>query len=94
MVNVINYLIFIVSTIMTYILGIISKKHKWNETLPIPIQNCLVGIIVFILTYVFCLFMKTELRSDEILEQILLSMGGVGTATLGYDIQKKNEEGK
>ena len=88
MTNVINYLIFIVSTTMTYILGIQSKKHKWNDTLPIPIQNCLVGIVVFILAYVFCLIMKKDINAEYILEQILYAMGGVGTATLGYDTQK------
>ena len=92
MTNVITYLIFIVSTTMTYIFGILSKKHKWNDTLPIPMQNCLVGVIVFILSYVFCLIMKIDLNPDEILKQILISMGGVGTATLGYDIKKVNKE--
>jgi hypothetical protein len=92
MTNVINYLIFIVSTTMTYILGIQSKIHKWNDTLPIPMQNCLVGIIVFILAYVFCLITKTEANIDDIIQQILLSFGGVGTATLGYDMQKVGKE--
>ncbi len=88
MINVINYLTFIVSTTFTYIMGILSKKYKWNDTLPIPLQNVLIGIIVFILAYAFCFIMKIEIKSKDILEQIIYAMGGVGTATLGYDTQK------
>lgn len=88
MANVINYLVFIVSTGMTYFLGILSKKHKWNDTLPIPIQNCFVGIVVFVLAYVFCLITKKNINAEYILNQIVSSMSGVATATLGYDIQK------
>lgn len=90
--NLIKYLVFIVSTCLTYFLGIMSKKHKWNETLPIPIQNCIVGVVVFVLAYVFCLIMKIKINPDEIVQQILLAFGGVGTATLGYDIKKVRKE--
>ena len=86
--SVIKYLVFIVSTLLTYVLGLISKKHKWNDTLPIPIQNFLVGVAVFVLAYVFCLIMKYNLKPDELIQQILLSMGGSGLATLSYDTQK------
>lgn len=94
MTDIINYLIYITSTLFTYILGLISKKHKWNEELPIPIQNILIGLIVFVFAYVFCLITKIELNSQEILKQILFSMGGAGTATLGYDTTKINKEDK
>ncbi len=90
--DIIKYLVFVVSTLLTYILGLISKKHKWNEALPIPIQNCLVGIVVFLLAYVFCLIMKIEIEPNNIIQQILFAMGGAGTATLGYDTQKINKE--
>lgn len=86
--NIIGYITFIVSTTFTYLMGILSKKYKWNDTLPIPIQNVIVGIIVFILAYAFCFIMKIEMESKDILEQIIFAMGGVGTATLGYDTQK------
>lgn len=92
MVNVVGYLVYIVSTVFTYVFGILSKKHKWNESLPIPIQNFVVGLVVFVLAYVFCLVMKVNLSPEEILHQIIFAIGGAGTATLGYDTQKKMEE--
>lgn len=90
--NIINYLIFIVSTATTYGLGILSKKHKWNETLPIPLQNCFVGIVVFVLAYVFCLIMQKDVSTELIFEQIVSTMFGVETATFGYDIKKSYKE--
>ena len=90
--DIIKYLVFVVSTLLTYILGLISKKHKWNEALPIPIQNCLVGILVFLFAYVFCLITKTDVEPNDIIQQIIFAMGGAGTATLGYDTQKINKE--
>lgn len=92
MIDCISYLTFIVSTTFTYILGIISKKHKWNELLPIPIQNFLIGIIVFVLSYVFCLITKNQFEPNLAIQQIMFAFGGVGTATLGYDMQKNNKE--
>lgn len=79
----INSLIFITSTLMTYIMGILSKKFKWNEVMPIPVQNIIVGIIVFAIAYFF-----TKENGEELLEQIITALGGSGTATLGYDLQK------
>lgn len=86
--NIIGYITFIVSTTFTYLMGILSKKYKWNDTLPIPLQNVLIGIIVFILAYAFCFIFRVEMQPRNILEQIIYAMGGVGTATLGYDTQK------
>ena len=92
MVNMIGYLVYIVSTLFTYIFGILSKKYKWNESLPIPIQNFVVGLVVFVLAYIFCLIMKQNLNPEEILQQIIFAIGGAGTATLSYDTQKKMGE--
>ena len=84
----INLLIYAVSTVLTYFLGIISKKLKWNETLPIPVQNIFVGLIVFMIALAIT---KTN-EPTQLFEQIFMSLGGVGTATLGYDTQKINKE--
>lgn len=86
----INILIYIVSTLSTYILGIISKKLKWNENVPIPVQNIVVGIIVFTIFYIIYHPTNTE----EVIEQIIVALGGTGTATLGYDTQKLKKEEK
>lgn len=81
-------LVFIVSTLVTYILGLLSKKFKWNEQLPIPIQNIIVGIIVFVIFYL----VKRPADIELALQQLMLAMGGVGTATLSYDTSKIGKE--
>lgn len=81
-------LVFVVSTIVTYILGLLSKKFKWNEQLPIPLQNIIVGVIVFTIFYL----VKRPADIELALQQLMLAMGGVGTATLGYDTSKVGKE--
>ena len=85
----IKLLTYIVSTLFTYILGIISKKKGFNETLPIPIQNIIVGIIVFILSLIIVHIQKEHISAQNIIEQIVVAIGGSGTATLAYDTRKK-----
>jgi len=85
----IKLLTYIVSTLFTYILGIISKKKGWHETLPIPIQNIIVGIIVFILSLILVHIQKEHISAQNIIEQIVVAIGGSGTATLAYDTRKK-----
>ena len=81
-------LVFVVSTIVTYTLGLLSKKFKWNEQLPIPLQNIIVGVIVFTIFYL----VKRPADIELALQQLMLAMGGVGTATLGYDTSKVGKE--
>lgn len=83
-------LIYVVATVVTYVLGIISKKCNWNESLPIPVQNIIVGIIVFVIFYLT----QKPSNAEVIAEQIMLALGGVGTATLGYDTSKIRKEEK
>ena len=83
----INMLIYIVSTILTYVLGILAKKFKWNQTLPIPVQNIMVGLTVFVIAWTLT---KTP-NPETLFEQIMASLGGAGTATLGYDTTKINK---
>ena len=84
----VNLLVYIVSTLMTYIFGLLNKKLKVNEIMPIPIQNIIVGILVFSIFYIF---FKPE-NKEEVIEQIVMALGGSGTATLGYDTQKLKKE--
>lgn len=86
----VNIMIYIVSTLLTYTLGLISKHFKWNESVPIPVQNILVGIIVFTIFYV--IYKPDNL--EDLLQQIITALGGTGTATLGYDTQKLNKGGE
>ena len=41
-----NAVIYVLSTLLTYIMGVVNKKFNWN--LPIPIQNIAIGVAVFI----------------------------------------------
>lgn len=88
MVKLITY---ITSTLFTYIFGIISKKKGWNEILPIPVQNIIIGIIVFMLSSIVLLILKENIDMENIVEQIIFALGGSGTATLAYDTQKTQE---
>lgn len=83
-----EFLIYAVSTVFTYVMGVISKKLKWNETLPVPIQNLIVGGIVFGIFYII----KRPAEIETIINQIMLAIGGAGTAALSYDATKIKEE--
>lgn len=74
--DMIYYITYMVSTIFTYIFGKLSKKHKWNEQLPIPIQNMVVGTFVFVIAYVFCIIMKYDISTQELLHQVIACLGG------------------
>lgn len=82
---------YIVSTLFTYFLGIISKKRGWNSTVPIPIQNILIGIIVFLCSIIICKITSQDIIFEDIIAQITASLGGAGTATLYYDSSKRKE---
>ena len=84
----IKLLTYIVSALFTYILGIISKKKGWHETLPIPIQNIIVGVIVFVISIIVVHVLKENVSVENIIEQIMVAIGGSGTAALAYDTKK------
>lgn len=90
----INLITYAVSTILTYTLGLLSKKFKWNETIPIPIQNIFVALITFGIAYLWFHFTNTEMEAQDILEQIIVALGGAGTATLAYDTDKATMKGE
>ena len=83
-------LVYIVTTVVTYILGLISKKLKWNEDLPIPVQNIIIGIITFVILY----FIKKPQDIEVLMQQIITAIGGVSTAALCYDASKIKKEDK
>ena len=45
----VQLIVYIVTTLFTYVLGKASKYFGWNETLPIPIQNIAIGVIATII---------------------------------------------
>lgn len=87
----INTITYIVSTLFTYIMGLLSKKFGWNEELPIPVQNILVGMFVFGVVFVYTYYTKIPFNFESIIEQIICAIGGSGTATLYYDNKKIGE---
>lgn len=87
----INTITYIISTLFTYIMGLLSKKFGWNEELPIPVQNILVGMFVFGIVFVYTYYTKIPFNFESIIEQIICAIGGSGTATLYYDNKKIGE---
>lgn len=85
----IEILTYVVATLLTYGLGILSKKKGWNESVPIPVQNIIVGIIVFFISAIVIKLTNQEVILPDIIKQIFLSLGGSGTATLYYDTKKE-----
>lgn len=84
----VKILTYIVATLLTYLLGLLSKKKSWNETIPIPVQNILIGVIVFFISAILLRITNQEIMLDDIVSQIIASLGGSGTATLYYDTKK------
>lgn len=85
----INTITYFVSTILTYVLGLLSKKFKWNEELPIPLQNCLVAIVVFAIAILYMWLANKPIEMNTLFEQIMVAIGGTGSATLLYDVKNK-----
>ena len=75
----IETLTYVVSTLVTYGLGKLSKKKGWNETLPIPVQNIVVAVLVFFISALYIRLTNQEVVLSDILNQIFLS--GWKTAT-------------
>ena len=87
--NMISLLVYGVSTVFTYIMGRLSKKYGWNETMPIPVQNVIVALICFSIVYIIY---RPE-NSADLFGQIASAIGGSGTAALIYDASKSNKGG-
>lgn len=82
----VQLIVYIVTTLFTYILGKTSKYFGWNETLPIPIQNIIVGIIAAI---VGCVIHVEGLDVNGVIQAVVTALGGIGTATVLYDAKNK-----
>ena len=64
----VQLLVYVITTLFTYILGKISKHFGWNETLPIPIQNILIGIIA---TIIGCIIHIEGLDANSIIQAVV-----------------------
>ncbi|MDO4382345.1 MAG: hypothetical protein Q4C39_04735 [Clostridia bacterium] len=82
----VQVLVYIITTLFTYILGKVSKKFNWNETLPIPVQNILIGVIASVIG---CLIHIEGLDTNAIITAVITALGGIGTATVLYDAKNQ-----
>lgn len=76
----------VMTAIITYIFGLLSKKFNWIESKYIPIQNALIGIATGIICYLLKLS-ETDLATT-IIYCLIGSMASGGT----YDLTKVNKE--
>lgn len=82
----VQLLVYVITTLLTYILGKVSKRFGWNETLPIPIQNIIVGIIA---TVIGCMIHVEGLDANSVIQAVVTALGGIGTATVLYDAKNQ-----
>ena len=82
----VQVLVYVVTTLFTYIMGKVSKHFEWNYTLPIPIQNIIIGIIAAVIG---CLIHIEGLDTNSIIQAVITAVGGVGTATVLYDAKNQ-----
>lgn len=87
----INYITYGVSTLLTYFMGLASKKFGWNEELPIPVQNILIALFSLGISIVVMHIMNKPIDFEIIAQQVIASIGGSGTATLYYDTRKESK---
>ena len=79
----IQFLVYIITTVFTYIAGKISKHYDWNyRVIPIEIQNI---IIIGIASVIGILIHIENLDADAIIQAVITAVGGVGTAVVAYD---------
>ena len=82
----VQFLVYVVTTLFTYIMGKISKYFEWNYTLPITIQNI---IIIAISAVIGCLIHIENLDANSIITAVITAVGGVGTAVVAYDAKNQ-----
>lgn len=82
----VQLIVYIVTTLFTYVLGKASKYFGWNETLPIPIQNIAIGLIA---TVIGCVIHVEGLDANGVIQAVVTALGGVGTATVLYDAKNQ-----
>lgn len=82
----VQFLVYVVTTLFTYIAGKVSKHFGWNYTLPVTIQNI---IIIAIASIIGCLIHIENLDINGVITAVITAVGGVGTAVVAYDAKNK-----
>ena len=78
----VQFLVYVITTLFTYIAGKVSKHFGWNYDLPITVQNI---IIIAIASIVGCLIHIENLGVND----VITAVGGVGTAVVAYDAKNQ-----
>lgn len=82
----VEFLVYVITTLFTYIAGKVSKHLGWNYDLPITIQNI---IIIAIASVIGCLINIENLDINGVIKAVITAVGGVGTAVVAYDAKNK-----
>lgn len=82
----VQLIVYIITTLFTYILGKASKYFGWNETLSIPVQNIIIGIIAAVIG---CIIHVEGLDVNGVIQAVVTALGGIGTATVLYDAKNQ-----
>lgn len=82
----VQFLVYAITTLFTYIAGKVSKHFGWNYDLPITVQNI---IIIAIASIVGCLIHVENLGVNDVITAVITAVGGVGTAVVAYDAKNK-----
>lgn len=82
----VQFLVYVITTLFTYIAGKVSKHFGWNYDLPITIQNI---IIIAIASIVGCLIHIENLGVNDVITAVITAVGGVGTAVVAYDAKNQ-----
>ncbi|HBJ12447.1 MAG: hypothetical protein ACM67R_04280 [Clostridiales bacterium] len=82
----VQFLVYVVTTLFTYIAGKVSKHFGWNYDLPITVQNI---IIIAIASIVGCLIHIENLGVNDVITAVITAVGGVGTAVVAYDAKNQ-----
>ena len=82
----VQFLVYVVTTLFTYIAGKVSKHFGWNYDLPITVQNIIISAIASI---VGCLIHIENLGVNDVITAVITAVGGVGTAVVAYDAKNQ-----
>lgn len=82
----VQFLVYVITTLFTYIAGKVSKHFGWNYDLPITVQNI---IIIVIASIVGCLIHIENLGVNDVITAVITAVGGVGTAVVAYDAKNQ-----
>lgn len=77
----------IVTALITYIFGILSKKFNWIESKYIPIQNAVIGVIAGIICYIL------KISEADMITTIIYCIVGAMASGGTYDLTKTTNNG-